>query len=792
MNPMNSFKTFTRGAARAAVMTVAVPALAAQMSVIGATQAHADVVRNIVVQGNSRVDPETVRNYLTIEPGRNFGAAEINESVKALYGTGLFSDVKISRQGNNLVVSVKENNVVGTVRFQGNKKLKKDMLQPIIETKSRGVLTQEKLDGDVERIKEAYRRNGRSEAGVTVQTTPRDNGRIDVTFVINEGTRTGIASIDFVGNKAFSNSRLRDTMTTKRTNITSWLSKRDTFDESRFQSDQELIRRLYMRNGFADFRIVSAEANFDEAANRYRLVITVDEGPRYRFGTVNVDSSIPEVDAANLKGLVRTREGRVFNATLIERTTEDLNTAVARKGYSFAQIRPRGDRNYENHTIDLTYLIDEGPRLYVERINVRGNTRTRDYVIRREFDLSEGDAYNRVIIDKAERRLKNLGYFKTVSVTTQPGSTPDKVVIDVQVEDQSTGSFQVGGGYTTDQGGGFIASVSMTEKNFLGRGQYLKVSVGGGVDDRTANLSFTEPYFLGRRMSLGFDVFYNQAKDTDFRPYNMDSWGGTVRLGLPITDDFNVQFNYKLVQRDVTSYGSSYTQDGPIPGGNGLLPLLYPEGSWINSSVGYQLTYSTIDNLQDPHDGVFLRFAQDFAGVGGDGQFMRSIIDARYYKELWPDSGVIGFVKGGAGNITGLGKDVAVLDNFFRGGETIRGFESFGYGGRVQGVNDDYPIGGKNYWNVTAEAQFPLPLFPEEFGLRGAVFADAGSLWGSDLEGLPAGTYLQDDSTIRSSVGASIIWNSPFGLLRADFAEALTKADYDKTQVFRFSAGTQF
>jgi len=783
---MNSFKTFTRGAARAAVMTVAVPALAAQMSVIGATQAHADVVRNIVVQGNSRVDPETVRNYLTIEPGRNFGAAEINESVKALYATGLFSDVKINRQGNTLVVHVKENNIVGTVRFQGNKKLKKDMLQPIIETKSRGVLTQEKLDGDVERIKEAYRRNGRSEAGVTVQTTPRDNGRIDVTFVINEGTRTGISSITFVGNKAFSNSRLRDVMTTKRTNITSWLSKRDTFDEARFQSDQELIRRLYLRNGFADFRIVSAEANFDETTNRYNLVITLDEGPRYRFGTVNVDSSIPEVDAANLKGLVRTREGKVFNATLVERTTEDLNTAIARKGYSFAQIRPRGDRNYENHTIDLTYLIDEGPRLYVERINVRGNTRTRDYVIRREFDLAEGDAYNRVIVDKAERRLKNLGYFKTVSVTTQPGSAPDKVVIDVQVEDQSTGSFQVGGGYTTDQGGGFIASVSMTEKNFLGRGQFLKVSVGGGVDDRTANVSFTEPYFLGRRMSLGFDVFYNQAKDTDYRPYNMDSWGGTLRLGLPITDDFNVQFNYKLVQRDVTSYGGNYEQDIQ----SGLLETLYPLGSTINSSVGYQLTYSTIDNLQDPHDGVFVKFAQDFAGVGGDGQFVRSALDARIYKELWPDSGVIGFLKGGAGNITAYGgKDVAVLDNFFRGGETIRGFQSFGYGGRVQGQNDDYAIGGKNYWNVTAEAQFPLPAFPEEFGLRGAVFADAGSLWGHDDLG---NLDVQDSSMIRSSVGASIIWNSPFGLLRADFAEALTKADWDKTQVFRFSAGTQF
>lgn len=781
---MNFFKIFTRGATRAALFAVVALMLLGQVSVMSATSAKAEVVNSIVVQGASRIDSETVRNYVTIQPGKNFGPNEISESVKALYATGLFSDVKINRRGNALVVTVSENNIVGSVRFEGNKKLKDDQLTTVVETKSRGVLSDAKIQGDVERLKELYKHNGRAEADVTSQLIPRESGRTDVVFKITEGTRTGISAINFVGNKTFSSGRLRNVMTIKRTNFTSWLSKRDQFDEAKLQSDQELIRRLYMRNGFADFRIVSADTTFNEQTNRYVITITMDEGARYHFGTVGVDSSIAEVTPASLQSQILTKSGGIFNASLIEKSTERLSVNLLSRGFSFATVRPRGDRNYENHTINLTYLVDQGPRLYVERIDIRGNTRTRDYVIRREFNLSEGDAYNKVLVDQAERRLKALGYFKTVNITTQPGTSADRVVILVNVEDQSTGSFSVGGGYTTDNGGGFIATVSMTEKNFLGRGQYLKVSVGGGQTDRTFNVSFTEPFFLGRRMSLGFDGLYNQAQQTDYRPYNMNTAGGTIRLGLPITEDFDVQFNYKLLQRDVTSWGSQYILDWPA------FAQLYPLGTWINSSVGYQLTYSTIDNFQFPRAGVFVRWAQDFAGVGGDGQFVRSTIDARYYKELLPDSDLIGLVRAGAGNITGLGSEpVQVLDNFYRGGETIRGFASFGYGARYQGLADSYAIGGTNYYNATAELQFPLPLFPEEFGLRGAVFADAGTLFGYDgLEGLA----IEDSNMIRTSVGASIIWNSPFGPLRGDFGEALTKASYDKTQVFRFSAGTQF
>ena len=781
---MNFLKTFTRGIVRSTVSLAAAFLLLGQIAIVHPGSANAAVVSSIVVQGVQRIDDATVKNYLTIEPGKTFGPQQIDESTKALLATGLFSDVKISQRGNTLVVSVAENNVVGSVRFEGNKKLKDDMLETVVETKPRGILSEAKLQGDVERIKEVYKRNGRAEAQVEVQTIPRETGRTDVVFKITEGTRTGISSINFVGNKAFSSGRLRNVMTIKSTNFTSWLSKRDQFDDAKLQADEELIRRLYLRNGYADFRIVNTDVQFNEEKNRYTITITVDEGPRYTFGNVAVDSSINSVSDEALMPYVLTKSGKVFNASLVEKSTEQVSGALLSQGHSFAQVRPRGDRDYTNHTINVTYLVDEGPRLYVERIDIRGNTRTRDYVIRREFALSEGDAYNKVLVDQAERRLKNLGYFKTVNIGTQPGSSPDRVIIVVNVEDQSTGSFSVGGGYTTDQGGGFIATVALTEKNFLGRGQYLKVSVGGGQSDRTFNVSFTEPFFLGRRMSFGFDALYNQAEETDYRPYNMNNWGGTLRLGLPITQEINLQLNYKLAQRDVTSWGTQYEPDWPA------FAELYPLGSWINSSVGYTLTYSTIDNYQQPTNGTFVQLSQDFAGVGGDGQFVRSQIDYRYYKEVMPDSDIIGLVKAGAGNVFGYGgQDVQVLDNFYRGGETIRGFASFGYGQRYLGNVTSYAIGGTTYYNATAELQFPLPILPEEFGLRGAVFADAGTLFGYEgLEGLD----IEDSTMIRSSVGASIIWNSPFGVLRGDFGQVLTKATYDQTQMFRFSAGTQF
>jgi len=761
---MISFKNFVRSVALAVV--VATTAAAGLVSVaLVSSQAEAAVASSIVVRGNTRVEASTVRNYVTIKPGKSYSAADIDASVKALYETGLFADVTIRQSGGTLVVSVVENPVVNSVIFKGNKKIKSEVLVQLVQTKPRGVFTDAKLQGDTQRIQDYYSRNGRDLATVEPQVTKLADNRIDVVFVIHEGKRTGVGTITFVGNRAYSSQKLKGVIVSKQHNLLSWLNRKDIFDEGKLAADQEALRRFYMAHGYADFRVVDVQHTFNDATGRYHITYTIDEGPRYRFSTVNIDSSIPNVNTASLRYEMRTRPGAVFDSTDVEKSIENMTIELSRQGFTFAQVRPRGDRNYENHTIALTYLIDEGPRVYIERINIYGNTRTRDYVIRREFDVAEGDAYNRVMIDRAQRRLNALGYFKSVNITTEPGSAPDRVIVNVQVEDQSTGQFSIGAGYATT---GFIAELSMDEKNFLGRGQQLSASIGYGQGQQTYSLSFTDPWFLGYHVSAGFDVYQNVYSSWSSRPFNETQTGGGLRIGLPINDDLTIEGNYKLLRDNIADSTD---------------PSSFPNGTVWTSSLGYAIRYSTIDNYNDPRSGVYGKFSQDFAGVGGDTKFIRSTIDARYYHEIYADADIVGLLKFTAGNITGIGQDVRALDDFFKGGETIRGFATYGFGPRdAQGV----PVGGKNFYAATAEVQFPIPGLPPDFGLRGAVFADAGSLFDTDVAGASS------DNTLRSSLGGSILWASPIGLLRADFAGALTKAKSDQTEVFRFSAGKQF
>jgi outer membrane protein insertion porin family len=459
----------------------------------------------------------------------------------------------------------------------------------------------------------------------------------------------------------------------------------------------------------------------------------------------------------------------------VERTIEDMTIELTGRGHPFVEVQPRGDRNYADHTISITLLVDEGARIYVERIEIYGNTKTRDYVIRREFDFAEGDAYNRVLVDRAERRLRSTGFFKTVTITTQRGSLPDLVILVVTVVEESTGSFSVGGGYSTSDG--FVGEISLTEKNFLGRGQTLRISYGLGEDQSKYGLSFTDPRFLGYNFSAGFDIYARDTNSTSNRPYSSEEYGGALRVGLPLTEDLDLGLFYRVNSKDISgSTGAPW----------------FTDGSTLTSEVGYSLTYSTVDDPLNPSDGIYASFTQDFAGVGGDVSYLRSVAKAAYYHELLYDTDIIGLVRVQGGNVTGIGEDVLIEDNFFKGGETVRGFENFGYGARDTSgtITDGTSLGGKNYWAATAEVQFPIPLLPPDFGLRGAVFADAGSLW--DIDPPPMAPTYSDSSAVRSSVGGSLMWASPFGLLRADFAYALTKESFDETQVFRFSAGTQF
>lgn len=760
---------------RAALVLALAAGAASGMLVVpfGGQTAEAAVASSIVVKGNVRVETATIRNYVTIKPGKSYSADDIDASVKALYDTGLFFDVTIRQGGSTLVVTVKENPVVNSVIFKGNKKVKSEILVQIVETKARGVFTEAKLEGDAQRVRDYYSHSGRDLATVDPQVTQLPDNRVDVVFQIKEGKRTGIGTISFVGNHAYSDQKLKSIIISRQHNLLSWLNRKDVFDEAKLDADQEALRRFYMAHGYADFRVISVDHQFNEAKGRYYVTYTIEEGARYRFSTINVDSSIPNVNAASLRGIVRTRPGGVFDATLVEKSIEDLTIELSRQGYSFAQVRPRGDRDYEKHTIAITYLIDEGPRVYIERINIYGNTKTRDYVIRREFDVSEGDPYNRVLTDRAERRLRNLGYFKTVSITTEPGSAPDRVIINVNVEDQSTGEFSVGAGYAST---GFIAELSMNERNFLGRGQNVSGSIGYGQDQQNYSISFTDPYFLGYHVSFGVDLYKNTYSSYSSRPFDEDQTGGGVRLGLPINDDLTVETNYKLSQDKISNTAAATA-------------LYFPNGTTWTSSLGYAVKYSTIDNYNDPRSGVYAKFSQDFAGVGGDTQYMKSVVDARYYHDIYTDADIVGLVKVSAGNITGFGgQNIRPLDNFFKGGETVRGFANYGYGPRDAATG--IAVGGKNFYAATAEVQFPIPALPPDFGLRGAVFVDAGSLFGVDVP--PGAGPVLNNTGIRSSVGASILWASPIGMLRADFAQALTKAAGDDTEFFRFSAGKQF
>ncbi len=489
--------------------------------------------------GNSHTDTETISSYFHgTSPG------EINQSVKQLYATGLFSKVDVHREGGRIVVSVAENNLINRVAFEGNSKVKSEQLAPELESKSRGAYNPATVDADIERILDIYRHNGRAAASVTSRIVPLPNGRVDVVFTINEGDKTGVKSIEFVGNKAFSSDHLRDLMQTTTMNFLSWLKTSDVYDPDQISKDEDLIRRYYLKNGYADFRIVGSDVTYDEAAKGYHIVITVDEGIQYRVSSINVETHLHDVDLQELRRFVRLSPGDVYNGDAVQKTVEDLTKEVTKRGYAFASATPHADRDPTNGTIALSFAVEEGPRAYIERINIRGNTRTRDYVIRREFDIGEGDAYNKTLIDRAERRLNGLGYFKSVKITNEPGSAPDRVIIDVDVEDQPTGSFSISGGYSTTDG--FIAEASVSESNFLGRGEFAKLSASLGQYTKGVEFNFTEPYFLGYRMAAGFDLYHKESDNSRYALYDNYVTGGTLRLGLPITDEISLTPHYSL------------------------------------------------------------------------------------------------------------------------------------------------------------------------------------------------------------------------------------------------------
>ncbi|MBB6465120.1 outer membrane protein insertion porin family [Aminobacter lissarensis] len=757
---------------------------------VAVSAAQAAVVNRVEVRGNQRVDADTVRNYITIKPGKTFSNTDIDDAVKALFGSGLFSDVRINQVGSTLVVQVSEYQVVNNVLFQGNKKLKDAALGGAVQLKPRGAFSQATLESDAQSIKEAYKRVGRDDVTVGTKVMDLGENRVNVVFEINEGGRTKIAAINFVGNDAYGDRRLADIISTKRSSFLSFMLRDDIYDEDRLRADEEALRRFYYNHGYADFQVVSAFGELDEATNQYTITITVDEGQRYTFGDVSVESSIPEVDGASLQRLVETRKGDVYNAKDVEDSIIAITENVAGAGYAFAKVTPRGDRNFETRTISVVYTVDQGAKAYVERIEIRGNERTRDFVIRREFDVSEGDAFNQVLIQRAKKRLEALNFFERVEVSTAPGSQPDQVVLVVDLVEKSTGEFSIGAGYSTggDNAGPSVEG-SITERNFLGRGQFIKFSAGGGKNSRDYSFSFTEPYFLGRRIAAGFDVFRQTRK---YDHYDSDVTGGTIRFGLPITNNISTQLAYNISQEEYS------LSDDCVTGGiydplKCNISLAIRDGvkdsPWIKSSVSGTLVYNTIDDMKNPRNGIYANFTTEVAGLGGDAKFVKVTGRASYYQTLSEELDIVGLVSVGGGHIMGFGDDgLRVFDQFKSNDRMIRGFKYNGIGPRDIGTNEH--LGGTTYFNASAETQFPIPVVPESFGLRGAFFADAATLYGSKVNGVNFGT--STDMELRASVGVGLLWASPFGPLRIDYAVPVKKVDGDETQEFNFGISTRF
>jgi outer membrane protein insertion porin family len=785
----------------------------------------------VSIQGNKRVDSETIGAYFT-----GSDQAAINKGVKDLYATGLFSDVRVSRAGGRIVITVTENNVINRVVFEGNSKVKTETLTGEVQSKSRGPYSKAMVDADIERIKDVYRRSGRAAATVTARTVDLPNGRLDVVFTIDEGDKTGVKAINFVGNTVYSSGKLRDLMETTEMNFISFFKTSDVYDPDRIAADLERIRRFYLKNGYADFRVIGSDAQFDPAQGGYIVTITVEEGVQYTVATVNVESHLPDIDGASLLPLVRLSAGDVYNGDMVEKTVDSLTKEVGKHGYPFTQVRPRGDRDPATRTVTIAFVLEDGPRVYIERIDVRGNTRTRDYVIRREFEIGEGDAYNRVFIDRAERRLNNLGYFKKVKITNEPGSTADRVIVIVDVEDQPTGSLSLSGGYSTSDG--FIADVAVTETNFMGRGQYVKLAVSEGQYSRGVNFSFTEPYLFGERLAAGFDIYAKKSDAWQYSFYNNFVTGTTLRLGLPVTDEITFSPRYSIYRTDISipnSTGRPYNDctnpiygitpttafpSGPQPSifyncltnGEASLALKEAQGPFVTSMFGYTIGYNTLDNNRSPTAGIFAELRQDIAGAGGDTRFVRTTGDIRWYHEIYDQ--IVGLVHLQGGDLASFGgSQIRIVDNFNLGPSLVRGFAPSGIGPRDIGSGNPQgnPLGGTLYYGASAEVQFPIFGLPRDLGLKGALFVDAGTLYNfngrtnfSPTGVCSGGPFVApfsqsnciavggDSATIRTAAGGSIIWASPLGPIRFDFAKAITKNQFDQTQFFRFTGGTTF
>ena len=726
-------------------------------------------VGNIVVEGTRRIEPDTVLSYLSVKVGDPFDPSLVNRSLKTLFATGLFADVTLRREGDTLVVRVVENPIINRIAFEGNKRIDDDILRQEVQLRPRIVYTRTRVQNDVRRILDIYRRSGRFAASVEPKVIQLEQNRVDLVFEVTEGPVTGIKKVSFIGNDYLSDSELQRVIQTKESRWYRFLSNADTYDPDKLTFDRELLRRAYLEAGFADFRVVSAVAELSDDRSDFFITFTVEEGERYIFGTTDVVSKIRDVEAEPLKDIIELEPGDWYNANEVDRTVENLTDAVGDQGYAFVDVRPVVDRDRDTKTINITFEVQEGPRVYVERIDIRGNVRTLDKVIRREFRLVEGDAFSASKLRRSRQRVSNLGFFSAVDVNNVPGSAPDKTVIQVDVAESSTGELTIGAGVSTADGP--LGDIALRERNLLGKGQDLRLSFTLAAKRQNLDFSFTEPYFLDRDIRAGFDAFHTLRDNDDESSFKSRATGTGFRFGYSITDEWTQRLRYSLRRDEVRDVDT-----------DAALSIQQEEGSRVTSSVGQDLRFDRLNSRIDPTEGYYAEMSNDLAGLGGSVKYFKTVIRGAYYHPFTEE--IIGAITGQGGFITGLNDDVSITDRFFLGGDNLRGFKDSGAGPRDKDTDD--ALGGNNLVAGTAEVVFPLGL-PNEFGISGAVFTDAGSLWTVDNN-----TNTDDEMSLRWSAGAGIAWKSPFGPVRVDVAKAILKESFDEEEALRFRFGTRF
>lgn len=781
----------------------AAPLAGVAAPLVGVSQAQAATVTNISVSGNHTVDTATILNAVAVKVGQPSDPAKISQSIDALYRSGLFKTVSVTQSGSIVFIKVSENSIVASVLFQGNQRFSDAELLSMVQVGSRGAYSPDRVQTDVASIKQAYSTAGYTNVSVNAQTAAADGGRVRVTFVINEGQRSGITAINFTGNNAFNAGTLKGVIRTKETGWLSWLLKDDTYDAQQLEIDKQLVRQYYSNHGYPDAQVSSAVAEYDAKRNGYYITYTVVEGDRYTFGPSAIETSIPNLQTAALQNSIATGQGSPYSQNDLQKSSSDIALKATDQGYPFADVRPRLDRDPANHRLNITYLVDNGPRVYVERINITGNLKTRDFVIRRELDFSEGDPFNQAVLARDKQAIQALGFFKSVDITTEPGSAPDKVIVDIALVEQSTGDYGVTAGYSTQDG--ILGELSLTERNFLGRGQYVRAAIGASGNGRTFDFSFTEPRFMGLKVSAGIDLWDHISSQTSSTYYGLNAIGGQVRLGAPVTDTVSASTFVGFEQQSYsvgnfcTTGGPAFTSidcgsTSPPPTTSNPTSQLVSDGQVYNKAfVGYNLNFNTLDDQKNPTTGVYAVFTQRYDGL--DYNDVKTEAKARYFMPFG-DTGIIGSLRGQAGIVNHLGSgDVSSLEAFREDSKLVRGFEYGGYGPRLQGQpggpQGEY-LGETAYAGLSAEVQFPIPMLPESYGLDGAFWADTAYISGVPSLGSPSSTLDQGstDNPFKASVGASVIWNSPFGPLRGDFGYVLSKASSDQPQVFQLTLQT--